>query len=220
MLNWVRIGFAAATMLLASGEGMRWLRRSSTQGDLPVPSTSREQTGGLVAQLDPDSPAKDIVLSFRVTAPALVWMRKTPSGWDRYVIEKQFLTIEAGGAAYDIDGDGDNDIVFGNDWQGNKLWWWENPYPNFDPNVSWTRHLIKDTGAKQHHDQIFADFEGLGRPQLVFWNQQAKTLFLAAIPNDPRHAEPWPLTAIFSGNAGEGNQRAALYAEGLDAYDI
>lgn len=56
-----------------------------------------------------------------------------------YVVEKEFLTIEAGGAAYDIDGDGDNDIVFGNDWQGNKLWWWENPYPDFNPEISWKR---------------------------------------------------------------------------------
>jgi sugar phosphate isomerase/epimerase len=220
MLKWARVGLTAVTILLASGGDIRWVRLSSSRGELPVPSTSREQTGDLVTQLDPDSPAKDIVLSFRVTAPALVWMRKTPSGWDRYVIEKDFLTIEAGGAAYDIDGDGDNDIVFGNDWQGNKLWWWENPYPNFDPHVSWTRHMIKDSGAKQHHDQIFGDFEGLGKPQLVFWNQEAKTLFLARIPSDPRHAGAWPLTVIFSGKAGEGTKGAALYAEGLDAYDV
>jgi hypothetical protein len=154
MLKWALAGLTAFTILLASGGEFKWVRLSSSRGDLPVPSTSREQTGDLVTQLDPDSPAKDIVLSFRVTAPALVWMRRTPLGWDRYVIEKDFLTIEAGGAAYDIDGDGDNDIVFGNDWQGDKLWWWENPYPNFDPHVSWTRHLIKDSGAKQHHDQM------------------------------------------------------------------
>ena len=49
-------------------------------------------------------------MSFRVTGPALVWFRRTPLGWDRYIIEKEFLPIEAGGASYDIDGDGDNDI--------------------------------------------------------------------------------------------------------------
>jgi sugar phosphate isomerase/epimerase len=198
----------------------QWVRKSSTLGELPVPGTSREQTGDLVAHLDPKSPATDFVISARVTAPALVWYRRGPNGWSRYVIEKGFFPIEAGGAAYDIDGDGDLDVVFGEDYQGNHLYWWENPSPNFNPDVPWKRHLIKEGGATQHHDQIFADFEGLGKAQLVFWNQGAQTLFLAEIPADPRHTEPWPFTAIFSGNAGEGNNNAARYAEGLDAYDI
>lgn len=195
-------------------------RKSSSKGELPVPGTSREQTGDLVARLDPDSPAADFVISTRVTGPALVWYRRKPSGWNRYVIEKDSLTIEAGGAAEDIDGDGDLDVVFGDDWQGGNLYWWENPYPNFDPDVPWKRHLIKEGGAHQHHDQIFGDFERLGTPQLVFWNQGAKTLFLAQIPIDPRSTAPWPFVAIFSGNAGEGTNDAAKYAEGLDAYDI
>ncbi len=199
---------------------IHWVRLSSARGELPVPGESHEQTGDLIARLDRDSPNADFVLSFRVVAPAVVWYRRTPKGWDRYVIEKEFLPIEAGGAAYDIDGDGDLDIVFGNDYQGDKLWWWENPYPHFDPNVPWKRHLIKTGGAHQHHDQIFADLKGTGKPQLIFWNQGAKSLFLAEIPKDPRNTEPWPYTTIFSGNAGEGVAGAALYAEGLDAYDI
>jgi hypothetical protein len=174
----------------------------------------------LAAHLDPDSPATDFVMSFRVTGPALVWYRRVPTGWLRYPIEPEFLTIEACGAAYDIDGDGDLDIVFGNDWQGNKLRWWENPYPNYDPNIPWKRHLIKGSGAKQHHDQVFADIKGTGKPQLIFWNQQAKAIYLADIPSDPRHTEPWPYVEIFNGNAGEGKNGAALYAEGMDAYDI
>ncbi len=203
--------------LLRSAE---WTRLSSRAGDLPVPGTSREQTGVLTAHLDPDSPATDFVMSFRVTGPALVWYRRVPTGWERYPIEREFLPIEAGGAAYDIDGDGDVDIVFGNDWQGNKLWWWENPYPNFDPNVPWKRHLIKDGGANQHHDQVFGDFKGTGKAQLVFWNQQAKAIYLADIPSDPRHTEPWPYVEIFNGHAGEGEKGAALYAEGMAAFDI
>jgi hypothetical protein len=199
---------------------IHWVRKSSSRGELPMPGMSREQTGDLVAHLDSDSLAMDFVLSFRVVGPALVWYRHAQHGWDRFVIEKEFLTIEAGGAAYDIDGDGDLDIVFGSDWQGNKLWWWENPYPKIDPNVSWKRHVIKNSGANQHHDQVFADFKGLGRAQLAFWNQGSKTIFLAKIPDDPRHTEPWPYQPIFSGNAGEGAQGAAFYAEGMDAYDV
>jgi hypothetical protein len=212
--------FALLAALIGQTQAIHWQRLSSRRGELPAPGTSREQTGVLTAHLDKDSPATDFVMSFRVTGPALVWFRRSPKGWDRYVIEKDFLPIEAGGAAYDIDGDGDTDVVFGNDWQGDKLWWWENPYPNFDPAVPWKRHLIKDGGAHQHHDQVFADFKGTGKAQLAFWNQQAKTIFLADIPKDPRHTEPWPYIPIFVGQAGEGSSGAALYAEGMDAYDI
>jgi hypothetical protein len=60
----------------------------------------------------------------------------------------------------------------------------------------------------------------LGRAQLAFWNQGSKTIFLAKIPDDPRHTEPWPYEPIFSGNAGEGAHGAALYAEGMDADDV
>jgi sugar phosphate isomerase/epimerase len=214
------LALVVTATLCSQPKEIRWEHFSSRNGDLPAPGTSREQTGILTARIDRDSPATDFVMSFRVVGPALVWFRRTPAGWDRYVIEKEFLTLEAGGASYDIDGDGNNDIVFGNDWQGDKLWWWENPYPNFDPAVPWKRHLIKSGGAHQHHDQIFADLKGTGRAQLVFWNQQAKTIFLADVPKDPRHTEPWPYVPIFVGTAGEGSSGAALYAEGMDAYDI
>ena len=209
---------AVGAALLASQ--IQWVRLSSSRGELPLPGGSREQTGSLVARIDKDSPATDFVVSCRIVTPALIWYRRTPKGWDRYIIEKELLQIEAGGAAHDIDGDGDLDIVFGNDYSGSSLWWWENPYPDFDPNVSWKRRIIKTDGACQFHDQIFADITGAGKPQLIFWNQKAKTLFLAGIPEDPRNAGPWPHTAIFSGNAGEGVRQAALYAEGIDAHDI
>jgi hypothetical protein len=197
----------------------QWRRISSSTGELPVPGESHQQTGALIAKVDPKG-GTDFILSFRQVAPALVWYRREGKVWSRYVIEKEFLTVEAGGAAYDIDGDGDQDIVFGGDYKSTDLWWWENPAPAFDPNVSWKRHTIKTGGAKQHHDQLFVDLKGTGRPQLIFWNQGAKTLYLAEIPKDPRSAEPWPVETIFSGKAGEGVEKAAEYAEGLDAVDV
>jgi sugar phosphate isomerase/epimerase len=213
----------------ASGQQIRWVRMSSVRGELPVPSTSREQTGDVIGRFDKDSPATDFVLSFRVCGPALVWYRRMPSGnWGRYVVEKDYVPLEAGGTAYDVDGDGHTDIIFGEDYEGendegNKVYWWENPYPNFDPDVPWKRHIIKDGGATQHHDMIVADVEGTGKPQLYFWNQGAKTLFMARIPADPRTSGPWTLTPIYSGNAGEGNAGPwgwTPYAEGMDAYDV
>ena len=176
----------------------------------------RSKPGPIVADLDRDG-VNDFVLSFRQKAPALVWYRRNPAGWSRYVIEKEYLTVEAGGAVYDIDGDGYPDIVFGADYQGDQVWWWRNPGGHYDPDVSWERHTIKRGGSHQHHDQIFGDFKGTGRPQLVFWNQGAKKLFIADIPSDPRHVDQWPMEEIYSGSAGEGPGK---YAEGLAAIDI
>jgi len=196
-----------------------WKHLSSATGDLPVPGPSTEQTGALVGDLDKDG-TNDFVLSFRRTAPALVWYRRVPTGWQRYVIETNFLTVEAGGAIYDIDGDGNPDIVFGGDWQSDEVWWWENPYPKFDPQVPWKRHVIKKGGATQHHDQAFGDFLGTGLPQLAFWNQGSGTIFLAEIPANPRESGPWRLTAIFSGQVAGAQNTPFKYPEGMAAFDI
>jgi hypothetical protein len=206
-------------MMRASAGDPQWQHLSSANGDLPVPGTSTEQTGCVIADFDKDG-VNDFVLSFRQAAPALVWYRRSVSGWNRFVIESNYLTIEAGGAVFDIDGDGDPDIVFGGDYQSHDLWWWENPYPNFDPKVPWKRRLIKTGGATQHHDQVFGDFLDVGRPQLAFWNQGARKIFLAEIPPNPRAAESWTLTEIFSGEAGAAGQTAFKYPEGLAAFDI
>jgi hypothetical protein len=81
--------------------------------------------------------------------------------------------------------------------KANKVWWWwENPSPNFDKNVSWRRRVIKSDGKAQHHDQVFGDLKGTGKAQLAYWNQQAKTLFSRGYPQDPRRAEPWPAHVI------------------------
>lgn len=193
-----------------------WQSLSSASGDLPQPpGGSTEQTSAVVGDFDGDG-VNDFILGFRRKPPALVWYRRTAQGWDPYTIEKDLLTIEAGGAVHDVDGDGDLDVVFGGDWQSNEVWWWENPAPDFDRDAGWNRRAIKTGGAPQHHDQVFGDFLGTGKPQLAFWNQRAQTLYLAEVPEDPRSAEPWPLTEIVSSSSeGFGAQ-----AEGLSAFDI
>lgn len=209
------------------GRNLKWTHLSSKAGEMPVPFPGKEQTASQVLDVDKDG-VNDFVLTERTDAPSVVWYRRGRSGWTKYVIEAGPLHIEAGGAAEDIDGDGDLDIVFGGDYMSNQVWWWENPYPNYDANVPWKRHLIKDAGAPKHHDEMFGDFDGDGKDELVFWNQEAHGLFMAKIPDDPRHTEPWPIAEIYAYSAdSESEQRGKPAAfksvnehEGLAKADI
>jgi FG-GAP-like repeat len=204
------LGRAGAENSRPPHPSIRWVHLSSKNGDLPIPNSGSQQTASLVLDIDKDG-VNDFVTTERTAAPAAVWFRRTANGWTRYVIEGGPLHIEAGGAFADIDGDGDLDVVFGGDWKSNQVWWWENPYPNFDPKIPWKRHLIKNSGATQQHDELFADLNGDGKPELVFWNQGANALYLAHIPADPRTSGPWPLTEIF---------HSASKSEGLAAVDV
>jgi hypothetical protein len=209
------------------GRDVKWTHLSTKSGDLPAPWPGKEQTASLILDVDKDG-VNDFVITERTAAPSVVWYRRGKSGWTRYVIEPNPLHIEAGGAVADIDGDGDLDIVFGGDWKSNEVWWWENPYRNYDPSVPWKRHRIKNSGAPKHHDEMFGDFEGDGKDELVFWNQEAHTLMMAKIPADPRRTAPWPLTEIYSYSAdSEPEQRGKPAAfksvnehEGLAKADI
>jgi hypothetical protein len=66
-----------------------------------------------------------------------------------------------------------------------------------------------------HHDELCADVDGDGKPEVVFWNQGAQSLFLAKIPPDPRHAGPWRLATIFeSSSKPEGLALADIDGDG------
>jgi hypothetical protein len=138
-----------------------------------------------------------------------VWYRRQPSGWTRGVIEAGALRIEAGAGAADLDGDGDLDLVAGGDVGSAFVWWWENPSPRIDPARPWVRHPIKSAGATKHHDLVVGDVDGDRRSDLVFWNQGARTLWIATPPTRMKTAAPWKLSPVFTySDDGQPEQRS------------
>lgn len=173
-----------------------WKHFSTTRGDLEVPNPGNQQTSSLIIDVDGNG-INEFIITERTSAPAVVMYKLNGERWERYVVDDEKLRIEAGAARWDIDKDGDMDMVFGGDSESDQVWWWENPYPDFQRDVPWKRHLVKDGGEGKHHDQIFGDFDGDGRAELVFWNQYASRLFMAEIPGDPRNASSWDYEPIF-----------------------
>lgn len=210
-----------------SSHRIKWEHLSSTKGNIETPNAGNQQTATLVMDVDKNG-VNDFIIAERTKAPSIVWYQRKENGWTKHVIENEALTIEAGSAYTDIDGDGDLDLVMGGDGRSNKVWWWENPYPDYRPDKGWVRRIIKDFGANKHHDQLFGDFDGDGKEELVFWNQMTKTLFLARIPPDPKKANSWKCEPIYEYSDDSEMEQRGTYPgwrrtnehEGLTKIDI
>jgi FG-GAP-like repeat len=191
-----------------------WKHLSSARGELPVPETSDQQTGSMVGDIDGDGRV-DFVFTNRVKGNAAISMQNKADGWRQHVIDPGPLNIEAGGTLFDVDGDGHLDVIAGGDSTSNEVWWWQNPHPDYSR--PWKRRVIKQSGKNQHHDMLVADVLNEGRPQLVFWNQGARALFLARIPEQPRaRSTPWDLHIIYQADAPmEGMAMADIDGDGV-----
>jgi hypothetical protein len=196
--------------LASAADVVSWQHLSTLTGDIPSPAASSGQSAALVLDIDKNG-INDFVIATWYSTQPVVWYRYSSSGWTKYIIDTQTQYLEAGGAFYDIDKDGDLDIVLGDVSPGNGLYWWENPYPNFSPAAHWTRHIIRESGNGGYHDMVFGDFDGDGQVEFVTWNA-GTTLLMSKIPDNPRTSGPWPMQTIYSSGG--------VKREGLAAADI
>lgn len=221
------IALSVPVGISAEDSGILWRHLSSANGDMEVPNPGMQQTSCAVFDVDKDGD-NDFIITERSEAPSVVLYRREKNGWTRFIVDDMKLRIEAGSAVYDIDGDGDLDVVFGGDGGSNQVWWWENPYPDYIPDKSWKRRLIKDSGKNKQHDQMFGDFDGDGITELVFWNQGGETLWISDIPNNPHSEMLWDIKPIYTWSSDSQMQQRGTYPgwkrtnehEGLATTDI
>ena len=181
----------------AQGQPVNWTHLSSATYDLPLPAVSSGQSGLRVVDLD-DNGQNDYVITLWSTIETVVWYRHLGDRFIKHVIDTETPDLSHGEKFKDIDGDGDIDLLFADASTGNKIFWWENPFPDYEPNTPWVRRVIRNSGGGFYHDNIWGDFDGDGSDELIAWNQYDYRLLLFEIPADPRNAGYWPATQIFS----------------------
>lgn len=194
----------------------QWLNLSNATGDLPVPAESRGQIDVRMLDIDKNG-ENDLIMTAWESTESIAWYRQQNGSFSKYIIASTSPTnLTHCHNFVDIDNDGDTDLIFGEAGEGNSIYWWENPYPDFDASTTWTQRLVRSEGGNMYHDSIWGDFDGDGKQEYVSWNQYGNQLLLFEIPADPRTSGTWPATPIFTWS---GTQPIDKYS-GIDAVDI
>jgi beta-lactam-binding protein with PASTA domain len=204
--------FVFLPLAKAQIEPVSWTHLSSATGDLPVPPNNSGQSGLRVVDLDQNGQS-DYIITLWSAAETVVWYRHIGDSFEKYVIDTETPNLSHGKKFKDIDGDGDIDLLFGDAFARNKIYWWENPYPDYEANTPWVRRIVRDSGENMYHDNIWGDFDGDGTDELIAWNQDGLQLLLFEIPADPKTSGPWPATPIFTWTGSTRKYRGAAAAD-------
>ena len=210
MILWMAFILAGLAVAQPKSPAFKWRHLSTATKDLEAPNTGKEQTSATVLDVDKDG-INDFIITERTQTPSVIWYRYDGKSWSKYVVDGTALHIEAGSVAMDVDGDGDMDFIAGGDYLSNRIWWWENPFPRYRPQTPWIRREIKNFGANKQHDQMAGDFNGDGKDELVFWNQDALKLYMAIVPVNPREASSWQCREIYSWSKDSEMQQRGWY---------
>jgi hypothetical protein len=116
-----------------------WRRLSNHSGEFARAGVA-QQSSAVVADIDRDG-RDDFVIAGWSPKTSMVWFRSTAKGPERHLIDDRQSHIEAGGVAFDMDGDGDLDILQKDFQHERRVDIWFNdgpsecPAPSFEPST-------------------------------------------------------------------------------------
>jgi hypothetical protein len=160
--------------------------------------------GVFVYDIDGDSNPDVVVAGF--SADDVVWYEALddPTGsWTKHNIDTNLDGVR-GVFVYDIDGDGNPDVV-ATGYHVDDVVWYEAPD---DPTGSWTKHNI-DTNLDEASGVFVYDIDGDGNPDVVATGERADDVVWYEAPDDP--------TGTWTKHNIDTN---LVYARGVYVYDI
>ena len=106
-------------------------------------------------------------------------------GWKRHDVATA-PDLSVGGSCGDLDGDGDPELVIGQN-NGTSLYWFD---PPSDPRRPWKQYCITEQFRK-YHDTAVRDIDGDGEDEVILLSQESEVVAYFDVPRDPT-MEPWP----------------------------